>query len=64
MKHSLRLILLVVLAVLFSSVTIYAEITESQRQAWSGYWWPYVNGGLATGNDYRGHPAPLEKYEL
>jgi hypothetical protein len=31
---------------------------------WSGYWWPSSVGGLATGNDYRGHPAPLEKYEL
>lgn len=29
---------------------------------WSGYWWPYKYGGLATGADYRGHPAPLEKY--
>jgi hypothetical protein len=31
---------------------------------WSGYWWPFSNGGLATGFDYRGHPAPLEKYLL
>jgi hypothetical protein len=31
---------------------------------WSGYWWPYNWGGLATGADYRGHPAPLEKYLL
>lgn len=31
---------------------------------WSGYWWPTINGGLATGSDYRGHPAPLEKYEM
>ncbi len=29
---------------------------------WSGYWWPYNYGGLATGADYRGYPAPLEKY--
>ncbi|MDM8517890.1 hypothetical protein QUF76_16970 [Desulfobacterales bacterium HSG16] len=31
---------------------------------WSGYWWPYSRGGLATGKDYRGTPAPLGKYEL
>ena len=31
---------------------------------WSGHWWPFKAGGLATGNDYRGHPAPLEKYYL
>lgn len=29
---------------------------------WSGYWWSYRYGGLATGADYRGRPAPLEKY--
>jgi hypothetical protein len=29
---------------------------------WSGYWWPYRQGGLATGAGYRGRPAPLEKY--
>jgi hypothetical protein len=31
---------------------------------WSGYWWPVLQGGLGTGGDYRGHPAPLEKYNL
>ena len=31
---------------------------------WSGYWWPFAYGGLATGADYRGYPAPLEKYLL
>ncbi|RJP35874.1 MAG: hypothetical protein C4548_16965 [Desulfobacteraceae bacterium] len=29
---------------------------------WSGWWWPSMHGGLATGADYRGRPAPLEKY--
>lgn len=47
-----------------SPFTAVAETGSSARHAWSGYWWPYVNGGLATGEDYRGHPAPLEKYEL
>jgi hypothetical protein len=31
---------------------------------WSGYWWPNARGGLGTGHDYRGTPAPLEKYHL
>jgi hypothetical protein len=31
---------------------------------WSGHWWPFNEGGLATGIGYRGHPAPLEKYLL
>jgi len=31
---------------------------------WSGWWWPFKTGGLATGSDYRKHPAPLEKYLL
>lgn len=41
-----------------------AALVAAATDAWSGYWWPYVNGGLATGYDYRGFPAPLEKYEL
>jgi len=64
LKQPLQLFFWVALIISFSSVTTYAERSEAHRQAWSGYWWPYVNGGLATGNDYRGHPAPLEKYEL
>lgn len=42
----------------------YSETYEAEAIPWSGYWWPFTAGGLATGNDYRGHPAPLEKYEL
>ncbi len=41
-----------------------AETYEAESVPWSGYWWPYTMGGLATGYDYRGNPAPLEKYEL
>jgi hypothetical protein len=42
----------------------YAETHEAQFRPWSGYWWPYSQGGLGTGMDYRGRPAPLEKYNL
>lgn len=40
------------------------DTAEAIFTPWSGYWWPSKHGGLATGFDYRGHPAPLEKYEL
>jgi len=42
----------------------YAETHEASARPWSGYWWPYSQGGLGTGLDYRGRPAPLEKYNL
>lgn len=42
----------------------YAETFEADNVPWSGYWWPFRYGGLITGKDYRGNPAPLEKYEL
>ncbi len=41
-----------------------AESAEAGYMPWSGYWWPTRLGGLGTGKDYRGHPAPLEKYDL
>lgn len=56
-------ILLLLVSLLLCSV-VNAQREEAKRPAWSGYWWPYIYGGLATGNDYRNHPAPLEKYEL
>ncbi|WP_156906773.1 hypothetical protein [Desulforegula conservatrix] len=45
------------------SASAYTE-TASAWQSWSGYWWPYIYGGLATGIDYKGQPAPLQKYEM
>ena len=53
-----------VLFLLFSPALVCGQMVSADRQAWSGYWWPVSSGGLATGNDYRGNPAPLEKYEL
>lgn len=52
-----------ILSVLFQPFA-YAEIHEASSRPWSGYWWPYTQGGLGTGQDYRGRPAPLEKYNL
>jgi hypothetical protein len=54
---------LLILLVLFLPFA-YAETYEASSRPWSGYWWPYTQGGLGTGLDYRGRPAPLEKYNL
>jgi hypothetical protein len=40
------------------------DVYEADYIPWSGYWWPFTRGGLVTGNDYRGTPAPLQKYDL
>jgi hypothetical protein len=48
----------------FLHTMAYAETYEASSLPWSGYWWPYRYGGLGTGQDYRGRPAPLEKYYL
>ena len=37
---------------------------QATHVPWSGYWWPYIHGGLGTGADYRGRPAPIEKFNL
>ena len=41
-----------------------SETHEASFTPWSGYWWPYTQGGLGTGLGYRGSPSPLEKYNL
>jgi len=46
------------------SADAYTDSAEADIIPWSGYWWPTSSGGLATGLRYRGHPAPIEKYEL
>ncbi len=53
-----------ILSILFQPFACSAESYEASSRPWSGYWWPYMYGGLGTGNDYRRHPAPLEKYNL
>ena len=60
-----RTIFLFLLMIAFCPLNAsYAETYEAEYVSWSGYWWPFSDGGLSTGKDYRGHPAPLEKYEL
>ncbi|PID73467.1 MAG: hypothetical protein CSB33_03605 [Desulfobacterales bacterium] len=45
------------------SAGVAASSFEADYIPWSGYWWPFQTGGLVTGKDYRGLPAPLEKYD-
>lgn len=49
-----------------ASFPVFAETqaAEAAHTPWSGYWWPYSIGGLANGMDYRGEPAPLQKYDM
>ena len=57
------LFIFLILSVLFHPFA-YADSYEASSIPWSGYWWPDTQGGLGTGLDYRGRPAPLEKYNL
>jgi hypothetical protein len=59
----LALFILFIFLVLFHPFA-FAETYEASYVPWSGYWWPDTQGGLGTGLDYRGRPAPLEKYNL
>jgi len=67
MKYKLIFSLIISFS-LFSFSSSFAETITDSAEAdvvpWSGYWWPFTEGGLATGFGYRGHPAPTEKYEL
>ncbi|MCK5681527.1 hypothetical protein KAI46_12030 [bacterium] len=44
----------------YSQVTILTG--QAERHPWSSYWWQTSVGKLVEG--YRGHPAPIEKYDL
>ena len=61
-KRSL-IILITVLSVFFFQAELRCATHEADYVPWSGYWWPFTQGGLVTGTGYRGHPAPLEKYD-
>lgn len=61
MSRAMRISVLALFLVHFAfSLPGYA--VQADPIPWSGWWWPYRQGGLATGVGYRGHPAPLEKY--
>ncbi len=60
-----RFLVILFMLCLFPNVVPAAQTAgQADPIPWSGYWWPMDSGGLATGADYLGHPAPLEKYLL
>ena len=63
-SEALLLTLLILFLCIPRSSFAATDSAQADFTAWSGYWWPTSGGGLATGIGYRGHPAPLEKYEL
>ena len=64
MRNRLLNILIIALCFFFFLTGELRSATyEADYVPWSGYWWPFYKGGLVTGRDYRGHPAPLEKYD-
>ncbi|MBU0484139.1 MAG: hypothetical protein KKB30_06460 [Proteobacteria bacterium] len=62
MRH--RFVTIVLALCLFFPTSAACEVVTAAHIPWSGYWWPLRTSGLATGYDYRGHPSPLEKYDL
>ncbi len=63
--HIVYTAILILFSFLLSTqVLAVTESGEADFTPWSGWWWPTTQGGLATGLGYRGHPAPMEKYEL
>ncbi|MCP4344408.1 MAG: hypothetical protein GY795_02655 [Desulfobacterales bacterium] len=59
----IRKICFVILFLVFNFNISYVLAEDHEASIpWSGYWWPLRSGELVTG--YKGHPAPLEKYDL
>lgn len=56
--------MVVLLLTLMLALPLYAETLRGSADVkpWSGYWWPLRKGELVKG--YRGHPSPIEKYDL
>ena len=63
MRNRSLIILITVLSVFFFQAELRCATHEADYRPWSGYWWPTGKGGLVNGSDYRGHPAPVEKYD-
>ena len=64
MRKYLCIFLIALFLVFFSQpAVVECSAYEADYRPWSGYWWPTGKGGLVNGSDYRGHPAPVEKYD-
>jgi len=64
MRRYKYLIVIVLILLSFGQATT-AKCSEYEADwlPWSGWWWPFFEGGLVTGEGYNGRPAPLEKYD-
>ncbi len=65
--HLLKLSLLLTTLFLLGLIQpafLFAEVQTTANIPWSGYWWQFIECGLATGYNYYNNPSPLEKYEL
>ncbi len=66
-KYSIVFVFFLIVILQMSGLNCSFAATDSAQAhftPWSGYWWPTVGGGLSTGIGYRGHPAPIAKYEM
>lgn len=64
MRKYLYIFLIALFLVFFSqAASVECSVYEADYRPWSGYWWPFSQGGLVNGSDYNGHPAPLGKYD-
>ena len=64
MKNKVRVVFIIFLSIF--SVLIgnaFAETHTASYTPWSGYWWPFTQGGLANGSGYHRQPSPLSKYD-
>ncbi|MDD5724326.1 MAG: hypothetical protein PHY29_11410 [Syntrophales bacterium] len=52
-----------VLVFLGQAAPVRCSSYEAAYIPWSGWWWPFTEGGLVNGSGYNGRPAPLEKYD-
>ena len=62
-KRYLIILLSFFYVLLFNISPVISASYEADYVPWSGYWWPFTAGGLATGTGYRGTPSPLSKYD-
>lgn len=62
-NRHLNILIIALCFFLFQTGELRCATYEADYVPWSGYWWPFSAGGLVTGSGYRGHPAPLEKYD-
>ncbi len=46
------------------SIQVFGQESVTVDRPWNGYWWPFEDGALVTGIDFRNRPSAMEKYDL